>query len=45
MLEKMADDNATKEKYTDIIDGAAVKIDDIKEELGNDTQNIGNIGF
>ncbi|NBH14026.1 hypothetical protein D3Z36_07455 [Lachnospiraceae bacterium] len=45
MLEKMADDNATKEKYTDIIDGAAVKIDDIKEELGNDTQNVGNIGF
>lgn len=45
LLEKMANDNATKEKYMGIIDGATAKIDDMKEELGDDIQNIKNIGF
>lgn len=45
LLEKMANDNATREKYMGIIDGATAKIDDMKEELGDDTQNIKNIGF
>ncbi|MCM1307815.1 MAG: DUF6033 family protein, partial [Butyrivibrio sp.] len=45
LLEKMADDNATKEKYIGLIDGATAKIDDIKEELGDDTGNVKNIGF
>lgn len=45
LLEKMANDDATKEKYTGLIDGATAKIDDMKEELGDDIQNVKNIGF
>lgn len=45
LLEKMADDEAVKEKYTGIIDGATAKIDDIKKELDDDAEDVKNIGF
>lgn len=45
LLEKMATDADTKEKYLGIIDGATAKIEEIEKELGDDALNVKNIGL
>lgn len=43
-LEAMAADQETKEKYINIIDTATSQMEDIKEQLGDDTEEVRSIG-
>lgn len=43
-LEKMAEDEKEKEKYMGIIDDATSKLSDMKEQLGNDKENVKSVG-
>lgn len=45
LLEKMAADETTKEKYLGIIDNATAQIDNIKEQLGDDADNVKSLGI
>ena len=45
VLEQMASDEDTKNKYLGIIDGATEQIDEVKEQLSDDTKNVKNMGF
>lgn len=44
-LEQMAADDEVKEKYVGIIDGATSQIQNIKEQLGEDGEEVTRIGF
>ncbi len=44
-LEAMAADEATKEKYVNIIDEATGKFAQVKEQLGEEGENVSRIGF
>lgn len=44
-LEEMAADEAVKEKYVGIIDTADEKFDQVKEELGEDAQQVKRMGI
>lgn len=43
-LEAMAADESVKKKYTDIIDGATDKLDDVKKKLGEDGDQVVRLG-
>lgn len=45
VLEQMAADDNTKNKYLGIIDGATEQLDEITEQLDSDAENVKNIGF
>lgn len=44
-LEQMAADEDTKNMYLGIIDSAVTQIDDVKEQLGDDADNVSRIGI
>lgn len=45
LLEKMAADDAEREKYLNIIDNATAQLDDAVEQLGDDADNVRSIGI
>ena len=44
-LEEMAADEATKNKYLGILDDATAQVGQLKEQLGDEAENVTNIGF
>lgn len=45
LLEKMAADEDTEEKYVGIIEGATEQFEEMKGELGKDIENVKTLGF
>ena len=45
LLEEMASDENTKQKYLGIIDNATTQIDTMKDQLGDDAENVKKLGF
>lgn len=44
-LEKMAADAEVRKQYTDILDGAGQKFDEIKEQLGDEAKNVDRLSI
>ncbi len=45
LLEEMANDEETKNKYLNVIDGAADQVKGMKNQLGGDLENVKHLGF
>lgn len=45
LLEEMANDEETKKKYLNVIDGAADQVKGMKNQLGDDLENVKHLGF